>query len=313
MSGQRTPERKDLAAIRQSVEMALPGEAIRTETVRARWIEVLTEFAISEVSDSKFLSELACSDLGKFWACLSEALVYEKLQGRQFGERKRGRGPDFLLREEGARIWIEVTCPEPTGIPGDWFTPGADRAHDFPHREILLRWTAAIKEKAEQLIGGSGRQGYLQQGLVVSSDRYVIAVNGRRMRNGPFSQLEGISTFPLAVEAVFAIGPYQVTLDRKTLEIVDRSHQSRPFVLKDSGVAVPAFTFLDPAYSAISAIWALDVDGADDVGSPQASAVIHNPLAANPLPRGILPADAEYVARRDGDDYLLERREVRKP
>jgi len=48
----------------------------------------------------------------------------------------------------------------------------------FPHEAIVLRWTHAIKEKADKLLGTHKKTGYLKAGVVGPNDSYVIAVNG---------------------------------------------------------------------------------------------------------------------------------------
>lgn len=160
-------------------------------------------------ADGKFLNELS-GDEGAFWSALSEALVFDRIVGKTFGARpKVGHAPDFLLIENGRRIWIEVVCPQPGGIPLDWleWVPGVG---DVPHNQILLRWTTAIKEKTEKLLGSldGQRRGYLDKGVVEPSDSYVIVVNGCRLRHGPFASLEGITQYPYAVEAALAWGPF---------------------------------------------------------------------------------------------------------
>jgi hypothetical protein len=57
--------------------------------------------------------------------------------------------PDLLVHHGGRNIWIEVICPEPVGIPMEWLQSKLDEVITLPHEAILLRWTAAIKEKAE--------------------------------------------------------------------------------------------------------------------------------------------------------------------
>lgn len=72
-------------------------------------------------------------------------------------------GPDFRFEHEGLTVWVEAISPEPKGIPEDWMVaprPNEGKSGSFPHREILLRWTAAIKEKREKL----GK--YLKAGIV---------------------------------------------------------------------------------------------------------------------------------------------------
>jgi type I restriction enzyme S subunit len=179
----------------------------------------------------------------------------------------------------------------------------------FPHVDILLRWTSAIKAKAEQLLGDRKGtiQGYLKDGIVGPDDAYVIAVNGCRLRSGPFPALLGISQFPFAAEAVFPIGPYQIQIDRETLKKVGDGHQHRPFVKNKNGSDVPAYTFLDPYFAPISAIWAVDVNGTSAVGGLEPMVVIHNPNATNPLPLKFLPSDADYACTSQASDLLLER------
>jgi type I restriction enzyme S subunit len=142
---------------------------------------------------------------------------------------------------------------------------------------------------------------------VASDDAYVIAVNGCRLRSGPFPALVGISQFPFAVEAVFPVGPYQIRIDRETLEVVARGHQHRPYVLNKNGAEVSAYAFLDPRFNSVSAIWALDLNGGSAIGNTEPTAVVHNPNATNPIPVGFLPADDEYLANPEGEEYVLSK------
>lgn len=258
-------------------------------------------------ADPKFETELTNGEDDKFWSSLTEALVYLRLCGRTFLPRTtRGVGPDFLLEVDGRRVWIEVICPAPSGVPADWLQIQPNVASAVPHEEILLRWTSAIKEKTDRLVGSAhGRRGYLETGVVAPEDAYVIAVNGCRLRHGPFPALTGISQFPYAAEALFPIGPYQLQIDRVSLQIVDRGHQHRVAVRKPSGASVPTFAFLDPRAKPLSAVWAVDFNGGTSIGNVEPSAVIHNPNAVPALPYGFLPCDDEYAARHLNDDELL--------
>jgi len=266
------------------------------------------------LADAKFTKELCSGSEQKFWSCVSEALIAARLRDVGLDPApSEGGGPDFLLTENGRRIWIEVICPEPTGVPSDWLNPELGKVVkvvNFPHEQILLRWTSAIKEKAEKLIGSFDGtiKGYIEKGIVSPGDAYVIAVNGRHLRNCTFSTVLGISQFPFAAEAVFAIGPYQITIDRDTMEQIGAGHQHRPMVSKPNGALVPAYTFLDPRFQPISAIWAVDLDGTSAIGNPEPMAVIHNPNAVKRIPIGFLPAQDEYVAEPIGaEEFELSR------
>ena len=81
-----------------------------------------------------------------------------------------------------------MICPAPTGIPEQWLNPRGEGLQ-FPHEAILLRWTAAIKEKAQKLLGNPATEtkGYLQKGVVGEQDVYVVAVNARMLRGANFA------------------------------------------------------------------------------------------------------------------------------
>ena len=288
----------------------IPGDHPRTAAVRQYLAAACTELVNRGLADPKFITELRADSSQKFWSCVSEALVAYRLRDKTFCPREsRGKGPDFLVMASTRKVWIEVVCPEPVHVSADWLSPRSGEAVSFPHEEILLRWTSAIKAKAEVLIGSPDgkREGYLKSGLVAPDDAYVIAVNGCQLRSGPFSALFGISQFPFAAEAVFPIGPYQLRINRETLKVVDRGHQHRPFVLNKNGAEVPAHTFLDPRFSPIRAIWAVDLNGGSAIGNSEPTAVVHNPNAINPLPLGFLPTDHEYVAVPEGSDLVLSK------
>ena len=201
-----------------------------------------------------------------------------------------------------------MICPEPSGIPDDWRKHELNRTFSLPHEAILLRWTAAIKEKSEKLLGNRERNisGYLKDGVVAPNDTYVIAVNGRLLRRGIFCNLMGISGYPFAVEAVFRVGPQELKIDSESLQVIDSGHQCRPMISKPKGSSVPASTFLDPTFQAVSAIWATDIDDSWVIGNAKQMSVIHNPLATNRIAEGFLPATTEYVATAGEEgDYLL--------
>ena len=83
---------------------------------------------------------------------LSEALIGHQLLKAGIHVEHSRTGPDFVFSYDNHRIWLEVICPEPKGLPDEWTrsVPGSGALH-LPHEFILLRWTAALKEKAEKL------------------------------------------------------------------------------------------------------------------------------------------------------------------
>lgn len=296
-----------MSRIARCLETRFPGDG-RPALVREALYRACVEFMASGLADPKFETELTSESDDKFWSSVSEALVYGRLSDKTFAARpKVGVGPDFLLEDGAKRIWIEVICPAPIGVPIDWLEVQTNKVTSMPHEAILLRWTSAIKEKTEKLVGSlDGKvRGYLEQGVVAPNDVYIIAVNGCRFRHGPFPSLLGISQFPYAVEAVFPIGPYQLHIDRETLKTVGRGHQQRFTIKKPNGALVPSHAFLDPRYKSVSAVWAVDFNGYGAIGNPEPSALVHNPNALNPLQRGFLLVDDEFAAMPLEENGLL--------
>jgi len=290
------------------LEARYPATSDRRLAVRQAVKATCRRFMDSGLADPDFESNLCSGDEARFWQRFSEAALAVDLLDRGCDVRPSRDGPDLLVVHEDRRIWIEVICPEPTGIPASWLNQHTG-VYDFPHEAILLRWTAAIKEKAEKLLGNvqRGVPGYIAKGVVRPDDAFVIAVNGRRLR-GVFAALHGISQLSFAAEAVFAIGPMQILIERESLKATGHQHQHRPTIRKRNGAQVPAYTFLDPAFAPISAIWAVDADDCRAIGNLYPMEVIHNPLAANSLPTGLLPADCEWIAApNDDESYVLER------
>ena len=292
--------------INACLENRFPGVG-RAALLREHLTRACTIFIESGLADAKFVDELTFGSDAKFWSSLSEALVYQRLTDKKFPPRARiGVGPDFLVDIDDRRLWIELICPEPMGIAPGWTNVEPGTATSMPHEEMLLRWTAAIKEKNEKLVGTQdGRtRGYIQTGVVNHDDIYVIAINASQLRHGPFPSLTGITQLPFAVEAVFPVGPYQLKIDPTTMRVVERGHAHRMTITKPNGAQIPTHAFLNPWFRNVSAIWALDLNGQAIIGNAEPSALVHNPNAFNPLPKRFLPADAEFVAELTDEEHF---------
>lgn len=293
--------------LRDAFEKRYPGTSEGVLALRQAAVALCERHLEQGLADKNGLTRMCSEDDATYWQQISEVIFANELSKIGLKPGHPGAGPDFMLEHNGKRIWIEVICPEPAGIPADWLQNEPGRTYSLPHEAILLRWTAALKEKAEKLIGGvaTPSAGYLGKGIVGSEDAYVVAINGRLLR-GRFPSLEGISTFPFAVEATFSLGPYELKLNRETLETMKAGHQHRPHILKPNGAQVPSDTFLDPRFAPISAIWAVDADENALRDRDVPMVVVHNPIATTPLPQGIMPAHSEFTAVASGAEYRLE-------
>ncbi|HEY4211564.1 MAG TPA: hypothetical protein VGM84_08800 [Steroidobacteraceae bacterium] len=297
--------------VREFLTGRYAGHHERMVAVREFLIETCRRHIELDLGDADLADKLCSGNETRFWQQLSEILLANELLNAGVRLTPSHEGPDFLVEQDGRKIWIEVICPTPAGIPAEWLAQPRIEGYRVPHEEILLRWTAAIKEKAEKLLGNPALkiEGYLAKGVVGPKDAYVIAVNARLLRGPFFPSIMGISQFPAAAEVAFAIGPYALTLNAKSLEVVHEGYKHRPTIRKPkTNAEVPASTFLDPTFRAVSAIWAADIDETWVIGNAKPLGVIHNPEALNPMPVGLLPSQDEYVARANGpDEYVLER------
>jgi hypothetical protein len=270
------------------------------------------EFAGSGLADKHFIQELTSGALGKFEQRAWEMILARRL--RAFGHTltSKDEGPDFHLIYKERTVWIEAISPTPAGIPSEWLEPPLRNrraeAIQVPFDAILLRWTAALKEKREILVGrtlidkatGEVRNelGYVSRGIVGNEDAYVIAIDPCQLTaNRPLD--EGVSRLPIALEAVFPLGPIAVPIERDG-KFGETIRTERYMIKKQNKADVPTDNFLNPSYMSISAIVS-----ASTVFAPAESlhlTVVHNPLAKNQLPLGLFgPATSEWTAEEVGD------------
>ena len=191
------------------------------------------------------------------------------------------KGPDFRFEHNGLTVWVEAVSPEPEGVPDHWLEhpkPNEFKVGDVPHLEVLLRWTAAIKAKWDKL------NAYIADGIVRANDAYVIAVNGCQL--GAFALQHGASRYPYAVEAVYALGPVAIPIDRETGKFGKPFVSRREEIQTVKGAPVPTYLFIDPTYAGISAIMACSFDRSKDTDLPLD--IVHNHFARVSVPHGIL-------------------------
>jgi hypothetical protein len=184
-------------------------------------------------------------------------------------------------------------------LPETWLKH--DGVYSYPKEELALNWTAALKEKRDNLEGRNGKSGYLQKGIVNPTDAYVIAVNSYRL-GGALAET-GISQFPYSAEVGLGIGPIAIPISDDG-KFGDAKHTTRFSIKKANSSDVGTAVFLDDAYGGVSAILSSGY-----VWRPKALpfTLVHNPMARAPLPTGRMGDVDEFASRREGDEIVLER------
>ncbi len=273
-----------------------------------------TQYAAWGLKDNKFDQDFTDGQNNHFYPYVAEMLLAQHLKNLGFDIKSADEGPDFRINYSGHNIWIEEICPSPAGLPDHWFNPQSINetpiVYDVPYNQMLLRWTAALKEKKEKLTGRIGRdgnpkQGYLEKEIVGGSEPYVVAINSSQLGFGDTALHYGISQKPFALEAAFPFGAIEIVIDRETLKQVDQRHTYRASIKNFNDADIPTDNFLNPEYAGVSAILGTPAGINAVCGVEAPIALVHNPLAINKLPIGILGADEEYVAEVSGNDIEL--------
>lgn len=174
-----------------------------------------------------------------------------------------------------------------------------DSQTDYPEKQIILRYRAAIQEKHQKKY-----QGYISKKIVGDNDSFIVAINSAKVpvcwRNDPL--------IPTIIKAVYPVGPYQLQMDRRSRNIIGRGFQARYSIKKSSGKSVSTDIFLDPSYAGISGILFSHVDVTRAPNASKSDFVfIHNALAKNRVREGFFNFGAEYIAQDVDDSYNLTR------
>jgi type I restriction enzyme S subunit len=261
-----------LARMDARVRAFLAKEFAATPNYQAHVLQPWDRYRALGLPNEDFVAELTSGKKPSLFQRVWEMMVARHLDAQGHKLACLGRGPDFRFVNEGVMVWVEAIAPEPRGLPDHWLTgpaPEEFRVGNVPHDEVLLRWTAAFKEKWEKL------QDYQRKGIVGPHDAYVIGISGVQLGSIPMDH--GISRLPLVVETVFPVGPLAVILNRETHRIEGSRISERFLIRNANNAAVPTTPFVDPSYAGVSAVFGCSIDRCADPHLP--AYVAHNPLA----------------------------------
>jgi hypothetical protein len=260
------------------------------------FVEYLWAF-FSPYADRSFRSDIARCFPTKFWEmylAFGLAMQGAKLQRILSGGQGRGSrlGPDLLLSGLPHPVWVEATVPFRGTGPDQVPEMPLEADQSIPTEGLILRYCEAIDKKFRKLLG------YFEKGVVKDSESYVIAINSRSL---PFGIYEPPN--PRILQALFPVGDFFVTIDRRTKRVVRRGHHYRPRIEKRSGKPVSTDIFLDPTYAGISAVlfcpanvWHRPPTDAE-IGLD--FMLIHNPMAKNKIPHQGLKCGRECWVEDD--------------
>jgi hypothetical protein len=199
-------------------------------------------------------------------------------------EKVGTEGPDFLIRLNDKKMWVEATAPSRGEGPDAVPRPVLGEVQDVPEEKILLRFTQALKEKMERYMQT------FEKGIISAEDYYVIAINGGLIPYAPYG-----GVLPYVVNAFLAVGHPAIIWDKQKNEVVDSYFERREYITKLKGTEISTGPFLDSEYSMISGVI---FSGVDPVNRPAIMGTdfifLHNPSAKHPVSKDIFPFCRQY-------------------
>lgn len=229
---------------------------------------------LSELPSTKFRSRL--------WEMRLAILLLEEAaaNGYTVAERsehgKKGKGPDFLVRDKEGQVWIEAVAltrgdeQSPDRVPETLASDGKLTTEELPNCKIDLRISTSIASKLEKM------QEYIDDGIIGNRDRVVIAVNCGEVTQA--SEEDGGS--PVGV--VYPFGKLQHTFAHDS-EDGYTSYQPRFQLLKSSGKPVETGFFAYPEFSYVSGVIWSTFDIGDCLFPAGVLCYFSNPFAKYPL------------------------------
>jgi hypothetical protein len=266
--------------------------------------QLLIEYVEAGIGPPHIMDELETGEVQKLWACIWEAMLYRHLRAQGYepkGVTKRTgqHGPDFRVEHAGYTIWIEAVVPGPNGIPPDYLAApvlgGGIRVKTKPDSERILRCTSVINTKRAKF------DEYRAKGIIGANDCTVIALNICRLSDWD-PDGNGISRYPLSMEAVFPVGPLAVPVTHDGMIDAPMHNTHRSAVPNAKGKEIEAAYFLTPTFAGVSAVIQAHQR---DMHEKLILSTIHNPLAVNKLPAGLFGASKEFVLKERDDEYQI--------
>jgi type I restriction enzyme S subunit len=255
---------------------------------------LLSAYAESGLASPHLINEIETGDAGKLWSRVWEAMLYDHLrclgfQFRHSGVTKSGEhGPDFCIVYQERRIWIEAVTPAPEDIPLTYLEPPKKGVINFRpvlDEEPLLRWISVLRTKRQKLLADKNNA------IIGETDCAIIAVNSCRLHDwAPHDK--GSSGLPFAVEATFAIGPPAVPITTRGEPDGELTNIPRYNICNPKDSPIRTDNFLNEDYANVGALLGCFHK---PMVNPEyrnmgriSLTLVHNPLATNPVPAGIL-------------------------
>jgi hypothetical protein len=204
-------------------------------------------------------------------------------------------GPDFKIELDGKSCWIECVAPWPKNKNEciNRQLPAQSVAH-LNSSDFVLSITDSVAKKSAKFAN------YLSNKIVGMNDTHIIALSMTTSRN--IDILEANDT-PILFQSLLGLGQraIRVPVGSDSVTIPFELVQTHRFEIpKKSNAPVQTNSFLTGIHKNVSGIL-YSIHRYVDCPNPQTTdlLLLHNPTAANPLPRGSLALVKEYFVEND--------------
>lgn len=257
----------------------------------------------ADLFDKKFKSQIK-SD---FCACYAELYFAATLRVR-FNlnvVHKADNGPDFFLPEQSMHCEVTAITNGKSGdknsIPA--FQAGISYTH--PERQIILRITNAFSEKSKKI------KNDILKGLVEDNESVVIVISANGISDRIPMYYE--DSFPEVVKALLPVADPIYWINPKTGKQVSKEYKWNSFVKKvrnNDEINISTESFLSEEHSHISAVvysWHCVFDATTDDCLGNDFFILHNPLAKNPIKKGLFFSGVEFVVESVEDGFTIKK------
>jgi hypothetical protein len=244
-------------------------------------------------ADTHFLDEIQRQFHQRFWEMYLGVTFLER--GYKL-HRHNNAGPEFGIDIEGKRYWLDAIAPRggdgPDAVPRVEY--GRTEVSTVPQEQIILRIMSALAAKREKWKKDR------EAGLVSDRDGFMVAMNDRGIRWAWLG-----AEMPYVVKGLYGFGNLAVSIDPRTLEVVESKHLHRPTIAKASGTGISSQPFAAHECPEVSGMIYSSVDAANFPGVLGADfTVLHNREPNVPLPMGALHFYREYWI--DGEHLMMK-------
>lgn len=256
--------------------------------------------AFAPYADSHFLKELKLKFHQRTWEMyLCNVLLIKKLPIKSNDE-----GPDFIVLSSSGKAILYIECIAPTkGVNADAVAPISSTPFGqplvlkrVPEENIILRITAALKEKADKY------RSWAQKDWFDSRVPYVIALNVGDL------EYPGNPHMPYALKAVFGIGHPYMNIDVVTQD-TQHGWTERPTIERSSGSLVSTNSFLGASIDHVSGILFSDLMVLNHPGEIGTDCLfVNNPFGINPMNDGFSDLFAGWIAAQNDNGSITLRK-----